>query len=121
MTGTYDAIGQPEPLPALLAGIAQAVGAEVELVPVSPATLTAAGVQAWSGRRSLPLWLPASHAGMAAHDPSPAQEAGLRPRSLADAVDGALAHERTLGLGRDRKAGLSPAEEAEILAMVGRG
>jgi nucleoside-diphosphate-sugar epimerase len=118
LTGTYDAIGQPEPLLAMLAGIADTVGAEVELVPVALATLDKAGVEPWSGPRSLPLWLPASHAGMAAHDPSPALAAGLRPRPLEDAVQGALAHERALGLGRDRKAGLSPAEEAEILAMV---
>ena len=118
LTGTYDAIGQPEPLPAVLAGIAEAVGAEVELVPVAPATLEAAGVQAWGGPRSLPHMLPPTHAGIAPHHPRPALDAGLRLRSQAHAVEGALAHERTLGLDRNRKAGLSPADEAEVLAMV---
>lgn len=118
LAGTYDAIGQPGPLLDLLAGIADTVGAEVDLVPIAPAALEAAGVEPWSGRRSLPLWLPETHRGMAAHDPTPCLAAGLRPRPLPDAVSGALAHERALGLDRVRRAGLSPAEEADILGRV---
>jgi 2'-hydroxyisoflavone reductase len=83
---------------------------------VSPAALEAAMVQAWSGPRSLPLWLPASHGGMGAHDAAHPMAAGLAIRPFADAVLGALDHERSLGLDRPRKAGLSPEEEAEVLA-----
>jgi 2'-hydroxyisoflavone reductase len=116
LTGTFDAVGPTEPLPAMLAGVAEAVGVDVALVPAAPAALDAAKVIPWSGPRSLPLWLPPTHSGLGAHDPAPSREAGLRTRPLADAAAGALAHERTLGLERDRKAGLSPKEEAEVLA-----
>lgn len=115
-SGTFDAIGPAAPLPEVLGGIAEAVGVEVELVGAAPSALEAAGVNPWSGPRSLPLWLPATHTGMAAHDAGPPRDAGLRTRSLADATAGALAYERSLGLDRSRKAGLSSAEESEVLA-----
>ncbi|WP_130344297.1 NAD-dependent epimerase/dehydratase family protein [Herbihabitans rhizosphaerae] len=115
LTGTLDAIGPAQPLPDLLAEIGEAVGVDHELVPVSPETLVAQGVSPWAGPKSLPLWLPETHLGMCAHDPEPALAAGLKVRPLADAVAGALDHERALGLDRERKAGLTPDEEAEVL------
>ncbi|HEV8556459.1 MAG TPA: NAD-dependent epimerase/dehydratase family protein [Actinophytocola sp.] len=118
LTGNYDAISVPAPLPEMLAEIAAAVGADddVELVRAAPEALEAAKVNYWSGPRSLPLWLPPSWAGLDSHDPTASLNAGLRIRPLADAARAALDHERTLGLDRERKSGLSPAEEAEILA-----
>jgi 2'-hydroxyisoflavone reductase len=115
-SGTYDGIGPATPLPELLRDIAEAVGVEVELVGATAEQLAAANVTPWSGPRSLPLWLPPSHFGMAGRDARPSLDAGLRIRSLRDAVAGALDHERALGLDRERKAGLTLAEEAEILA-----
>jgi 2'-hydroxyisoflavone reductase len=117
-TGTYDAISPPIPLPEMLAAIASTVGVDVELVPASPSALEAAKVNAWSGPRSLPLWLPSSHLAMASHDPTPSLDAGLTIRPLPDSITAALDHERTLGLDRERKAGLTPAEEAEVLATL---
>ncbi|MQA61899.1 MAG: NAD-dependent epimerase/dehydratase family protein [Actinophytocola sp.] len=119
LAGTFDGIGAPAPLSELLAGIAGAVGgsgADAEMVPIAPEVLTEAEVAPWGGPRSLPLWLPPGYEGMGAHDAEPALAAGLRPRPLADAVAGALAHERALGLDRERKSGLTPAEEAQLLA-----
>lgn len=116
LTGVYDAICPPAPLPSVLAEIAAAVKVPVDLVPVSPAALEAAKVDTWSGPRSLPLWLPPTHYGMAAHDAAPAMDAGLPIRPFEDAVLGALEHERSLGLDRERKAGLTLDEEAEIFA-----
>ncbi|MCT2585982.1 epimerase [Actinophytocola gossypii] len=118
IAGTYDAIGPVRPLPAVLADIAEAVGVDVELVPVSPERLVAAKVQPWGGPRSLPLWLPDDYAGMQTHDPAPSLAAGLAVRPLADTVADALARERELGLDRERRAGLSADEELEILADV---
>ncbi|MGH3438320.1 MAG: epimerase, partial [Sciscionella sp.] len=114
LTGTYDGVGPSQPLPELLAEVAK--GFDVELAPVSGHALTAAAVRPWAGRRSLPLWLPDTHLGMCAHDAEPALRAGLRPRPLADAVSAALQHERALGLAREREAGLTAAEESEVLA-----
>lgn len=118
LAGTYDAAGPIQPLSELLAAIAGAVGADVELVGADAEQLVAAGVNPWSGQRSLPLWLPATHQGLPAHDPAPSLAAGLSVRPLADAVADALATERELGLDRERRAGLDPAEELEILAEL---
>ncbi|WP_424183438.1 NAD-dependent epimerase/dehydratase family protein [Actinokineospora sp. G85] len=116
--GTFDAVGQAAPLREVLADIAQAVGGEAELVPVGPERLVELGVNPWTGPRSLPLWLPGNLANMTNRDHGPAAAAGLVHRSLEDAVAGALDHERILGLDRERQAGLSPAEEAEVLAAL---
>jgi len=45
LSGTYDGIGPAGPLPDLLRDIAAAVGTDVELVPITPDALVAAGVK----------------------------------------------------------------------------
>jgi 2'-hydroxyisoflavone reductase len=116
LSGTYDGVGPAQPLPELLREIAAAVGVDVEFVAATAEQLTAAKVTPWAGPRSMPLWLPPDYAGFTAHDAQPSLDAGLRLRPLADAAAGALEHERELGLDRERKAGLTPDEEAEIIA-----
>lgn len=116
--GTFDGIGPHQPLTELLDGIAAAVGADVELVRATAEQLAAAEVQPWSGPRSLPLWLPPEYDGMKSHDAAPSIEAGMPVRPLAEAVADALERERELGLDRPRQAGLSAAEEQEILAKL---
>lgn len=123
LSGTFDAIGKPRPLGGLLRDIAALVllessGPEIELVPATNEQLRAAGVEYWAGPKSLPLWVSADMTGFGAHDPSAALAAGLTVRPLADAVAGALAHERELGIDRPRRSGLSAAEEAEVLATL---
>jgi nucleoside-diphosphate-sugar epimerase len=128
LTGTFDAVGPITPLPDLLAEVRAAVAdqvtdqwaaSDVTVVPVGSAELVAAGVAPWSGPRSLPLWLPdGEHAAMMARDPGPARAAGLVTRPVADTAVAALAHERALGLDRPRRAGLTPAEEADLLAAL---
>jgi 2'-hydroxyisoflavone reductase len=118
-TGTFDASGPRSTLGAVLDTIADAVGApDLRRVPVPPDALTAAGVQPWSGPRSLPLWLPASHVGIGAHDTAPAAAAGLTCRPVADTARAALEYERALGLDRTRRAGLTEAEEEPVLAAA---
>src|SRR5206468_11850546 len=101
-----------------LDGIARAVGGGLELVPVAPETLTAQGVAPWAGAKSLPCWLPDGYQGMGAMDVADAHAAGLRIRPLEDVVAGALADDRTLGLDRERKAGLTPEQETAVLASL---
>jgi 2'-hydroxyisoflavone reductase len=116
LTGTFDGSGPRSTLAAVLAEVAAAVGApDLELVPVAADDLVAAGAQPWAGPRSLPLWLPPSHVGLHDRDTAPAAKAGLVCRPVADTARGALAHERTLDPSRIRGAGLTPAEEAELL------
>jgi nucleoside-diphosphate-sugar epimerase len=119
IAGTYDGIGPHTGLNDLLSGIAAAVGTEVEFVSATPAQLTEAEVTPWGGPRSLPLWAPDTHTGFLAHDPSPSIDAGLRLRSLDEAVASALAREQELGLDRERRAGLSLAEEKAALDRIG--
>ncbi|TLW93714.1 epimerase [Saccharomonospora piscinae] len=116
LAGTYDAVGPVLELGAVLREASELVGAaDLRLVPFSPEVLVEAGVNPWGGPRSLPLWLPADKHGLVAHDPRPALAAGLRPRSLADTVRSAFADEQARGLDRPRAAGLTPAEEREVL------
>jgi hypothetical protein len=73
------------------------------------------------GPESLPLWLPQSdYAGFMSRRNDAAKAAGLSLRPLRDTVDDALRWERHLGLDRPRKAGLTPAREAELLALLPR-
>jgi 2'-hydroxyisoflavone reductase len=115
VTGTFDGCGPRTTLGGVLAEIAGAVGGpDLELVPVAPDVLTAAGVTPWAGPRSLPLWLPPSHAGIAARDTAPAAAAGLVCRPIADTARAALEHERTLDPDRPRGAGLTPDDEHRL-------
>ncbi len=116
LTGVFDGSGPRSTLGAVLDEIAAAVGApDLDRVPVAPSVLAAAGVTPWAGPRSLPLWLPDSHVGIAARDTTPARAAGLHPRPIADTARAALAHEHTLGADRARQAGLARADELAVL------
>lgn len=119
LAGTFDGVGPARPLLELLGEVAAVVApaAGLEFAPVSPAALEKAGVQAWGGPRSLPLWT-GEEIGFVDRDASGSLAAGLRIRPLAETVTAALATERELGLDRARKAGLSAQDEAEVLAEV---
>ncbi|MEU9109503.1 NAD-dependent epimerase/dehydratase family protein [Streptomyces xanthophaeus] len=118
-SGTYNGVGATRPFGELLADVVEAVGPPgTELVPVPVAQLEAAGVQVWRGEKSLPVWVPPEDYGFMAHDHSRALGAGLRHRPLAEVATDVLAHERALGLDRERKAGLTPAEETELLQAL---
>jgi hypothetical protein len=90
----------------------------LELVAASPSALLDAGVTPWAGPRSLPLWLPPTHHGFLSRDTSPALAAGLTARPLAASAIDALAYERSLGLDRPRLAGLSAADEDDLLTRL---
>ena len=120
LVGTFDGTGPAAPLPSWLAGVAEAVGGPgLELVAVAPERLVEAGVGPWAGPRSLPLWLPETHWGMVGRDVSATLAAGLRPRPLAETAADTLAFERTLDPGRERRAGLTEAEHADLLTRFG--
>jgi 2'-hydroxyisoflavone reductase len=117
--GTFDGVGPSSPLGVALDEIAAAVAPqETELVRVPVDELQQAGVSPWSGPRSLPLWLPNTHAAMLFRDASPSLAVGLKVRPLTETARDALEHERALGLDRPRKAGLSAGEEEELLAAL---
>lgn len=116
LSGTYDAVGPALELGSVLREMAELTAPEgTELVPISPEKLTESAVNPWMGPKSMPLWAPETHYGFTSHDATSAWKAGLRLRPLSATVLSALADERERGLDRERKAGLTPAEEAELL------
>ncbi|GAA1356919.1 NAD-dependent epimerase/dehydratase family protein [Saccharothrix algeriensis] len=119
-TGTFDAIGPANPLSLVLGEVAGAVAPQgTELVRVPEEVLHRHEVAPWSGPRSLPLWLPATHRSLMFRDAGPALAAGLRVRSTAETAVDSLAHERALGLDRPRRAGLPADAEEALLTAVG--
>jgi nucleoside-diphosphate-sugar epimerase len=73
-------------------------------------------VQPWMGPRSLPLWLPAEAYPVSSHDLTRAASLGLRTRPLAETLADTLAWE--LAEPGERQAGLTDAEERELLALL---
>jgi nucleoside-diphosphate-sugar epimerase len=118
-TGVVNATGPVLTLTQHLATARNVAGHQGELVSVSPGWLEEHGVEAWSGPRSLPLWLPEpSYAGFMARRSDAAQSLGLRCRPLADTLADTLAWELQSGPGRTRKAGLTPADETSLIALA---
>ena len=102
--------------------VARTLGAEALARTVGLASpvddeLAAAGVQPWSGPRSLPLWLPRpAYDGMLAHDWTPSEAAGLTARPLAETARDTLAWLRATPDAV--VTGLTREEEAEVLASL---
>jgi 2'-hydroxyisoflavone reductase len=118
-SGVLNAVGEPAHVDAVLEASVAAAGVSPRFVEASHAWLAAHGVAPWAGPGSLPLWLPQpEYAGHAARSGAAARAAGLLLRPLAETVGAALRHERSLGLDRDRSAGLEPAREAELLRLL---
>jgi 2'-hydroxyisoflavone reductase len=115
-TGVVNASGPVLPLADHLAVARDVAGHTGPVVAVPPTWLASQGVEAWSGPRSLPLWLPLPDmAGFMARDTSRAQRLGLTCRPLADTLADTLAWEVREGPGRPRRAGLSSADEVSLL------
>lgn len=116
LTGTVDAVGPSIPMPEFFAIAREVTGFAGELVEVDDATLEAAQVLPWAGPRSLPLWLPAGYDGFSARAGRRFRETGARITPLADTVARTAHDERERGLDRPRRAGLTAAEELDVLA-----
>ncbi|MDU0367769.1 reductase [Microbacterium sp. KSW4-17] len=116
VTGPVNAVGEEFPLAAVFAAAREAAGASVETVPLDDETLLSRGVQYWAGPRSLPLWLPAEARGFSRRSDAAFLSSDGRRRPLAETMRRVLDDERARGIDRPRRAGLAPAEEAEVLA-----
>ncbi|WP_327006166.1 NAD-dependent epimerase/dehydratase family protein [Dactylosporangium sp. NBC_01737] len=92
LTGTFDGIGTPITRREFHAGLQAGLGGGGTLTWVSQDFLTAHDVVAWSGPRSLPLWLPLpEYAGFLTRDTTPSLAAGLRTRPLGETAADTLA------------------------------
>ena len=116
IVGTWDAVGPPQPMAAVLEQVARGVGTTPQLVWVPSEFLAEHDVEPWAGERSVPLWLPRpEYDGMTAHDHSPAAEAGLVSRPLVDVARDTLAWSRAAP--DSVRTGLTREAEAEVLAL----
>ncbi|WP_420114480.1 NAD-dependent epimerase/dehydratase family protein [Pseudactinotalea sp.] len=116
--GIYDAYGEPVAFTDLTALARSAAGHSGAVVTAAPDWLLARGVGYFMGPRSLPFWLPPGHELTVTRASQRAREAGLSRRPYRRLIDEALADERSLGFDRDRRAGLTRAEETELLASL---
>jgi nucleoside-diphosphate-sugar epimerase len=115
-TGVVDGVGAVHPRADLLAAIARGVGADPDWVWVGSDRLTELGVRPWMGEGSIPLWLPPEeYAGMLAHDPGPAAEAGLVVRPIEETARDTLAWWRAED---GALTGLTAEEEADLLSRA---
>lgn len=122
VAGVFDAVGDRTTVGAVLAACADATGRRPRLVEAPDDWLLAQGVEPWMGPESLPLWLPVSdYAGFMTRRNDAATAAGLWLRPLGDTVADALRWETEQGLERPRRAGLTAAREAELVAALDGG
>lgn len=118
LTGTFDAIGEPVPMSALLDGIAAALIAQGVIAEAPSFTwvpqdfLTEHGVNPWAGPDSLGFWLPEpDYDDMLTRDAGPAVAAGLEPAALSETVGRWWAANReapqlVAGLSREKEGAL---------------
>lgn len=116
--GTVNAIGDVHALADVLGLAREVSGHTGVVVEASDDALESHGVGHWSGPRSLPLWLPADMPGFMTHRNELYRSVGGRLRPLRETLERTLVDERERGLERDRRAGLSRADELDILAAL---
>jgi hypothetical protein len=116
VTGALNAVGETVPFADYLHACRQLTGGRAPVVAAPGEWLAGRGVNYWAGPDSLPLWLPPGHDGFATRSNSAARAAGLQLRPWTQTLRDTLEDERRRGLTRERKAGLSPERERDVLA-----
>lgn len=110
-----NAVGRRYPLADVLAAVRTAAGHTGEIVEAEEQWLLENGVEYWAGERSLPLWLPADMAGFMTRAQAAYLDGGGLLRPLTDTIARIVADERERGVDRERRAGLTRAEELALL------
>ena len=114
--GIANAVGAPVPLERLLALARETAGHTGEVVVADDPWLESHEVRHWAGPRALPLWLPRDAPGFATRSHAVYRLLGGAVRDLRVTLADTLADERARGLDRDRRSGLTRAEEEVLLA-----
>lgn len=117
-TGIVHGVGESTTVGDLVRLSADAAEFAGQLVTANPEWLRTHHVEEWMGPRSLPLWLPPSHHGMGLMDDTRSLDLGLARRPLVNTLTDTLADERQRGFDRARTAGLSRADELQLLALL---
>lgn len=117
--GVMNAVGPVRTLGEVVEASRRVAGFGARTVAAEASWLVEQGVEPWMGPESLPLWLPLpEYAGHPTRDRRRAEAAGLATRPLEETVRDTLRWERERGLERERRAGLSPARERDLLARL---
>ncbi|YCH08418.1 NAD-dependent epimerase/dehydratase family protein [Arthrobacter sp. alpha11c] len=117
LTGTYNALGDVVPFSEYISESSRtALGQET--VQADEDWLVEQGVDYWAGPDSLPLWLPADHDGFQSRSNQAAKALGMALRPWQETLRDALDYERSLGLERERKAGLSRETERRLVGLL---
>jgi nucleoside-diphosphate-sugar epimerase len=118
--GVMNAPGASHSFAEVLDACRSVTGYDGPVVPAASDWLREQHVEEFMGPRSLPLWLAdPDWLGFSSRSGERARTAGLRHRPLKDLVEQSLRWERELGLARERRAGLSAADEAALLDALG--
>jgi nucleoside-diphosphate-sugar epimerase len=118
-SGTFDTVGQPHTLGALLAASRDVAGHDGPVVPAPAAWLSEHGVQEWMGEDSLPLWVSDPQwRGFGAHTGARARAAGLVNRPVTQTLRDAAAYEEGRAATDPRRCGLSDETERRLLTLL---
>ncbi|GAA1346162.1 NAD-dependent epimerase/dehydratase family protein [Arthrobacter roseus] len=118
VTGIFNAVGDEYPLASVLEQAAAVAGFRGAVVPATHEWLLNHGVNYWAGLYSLPLWLPQEDAAMAQRSNTAFRAAGGQLRPLEHSLADVLADEQHRGLDRERRSGLTRAEELALLQLL---
>ncbi len=117
-TGVYDTVGPMVPFAEWVALCRTVGGHTGEVVAVGQEWLLEQGVAEYMGPESIAMWVvEPGWEGFSARKGEAAVAAGLHHRPRAAMVTDTLAWERSEGLDRERRAGLSAAREHELLSL----
>ncbi len=118
VTGTMNAVGEQRTLGDVIATAQEVAEHRGTLVPADEDWLLDHGVSGWSGAESLPLWIPriSGFDIFAQRSAARALSNGLSLRPTQETLAATLDFERLSGVGRDRRAGLSPDNEQALLS-----
>jgi nucleoside-diphosphate-sugar epimerase len=114
-TGVANAVGDTVALDRLLADARDVAGHTGATAPADDDWLQQHEVAYWMGPRSLPLWLPRDMIGFWTRSNAAYRLLGGHLRPLRVTLERTLADERERGLDRERRAGLTRADELELL------
>ncbi|WP_415855010.1 NAD-dependent epimerase/dehydratase family protein [Sinomonas sp. G460-2] len=118
-SGIFNAAGPSAPFPDHLESAREAAASDAAPVAAPEEWLLARGVGEWAGPRSMPLWF-ADHSMYGSRTPSTerARAAGLSFRPLIETLRDSLRWLEAQGDGGHSGAGLTDADERELLALL---